>query len=45
MSDKNVLTKEIAAQFVADEDSVEMEEFTAIEDDAAVILATHVSNY
>jgi hypothetical protein len=41
MSDEKVLTKEIAEQFVADEDSVEMEEFTAIEDDAAVILATH----
>jgi hypothetical protein len=30
-----VLTKEIAEQFLADEDSVDLSEFTAIEDDAA----------
>ena len=33
MSDGKVLTKEIAAQFLVDEDSVELEEFTAFEDD------------
>ena len=35
MSDEKVLTKELAEQFVADEDSVDLSEFTAIEDDAA----------
>ncbi len=35
MSDEKVLTKEIAEQFLADEDSVDLSEFTAIEDDAA----------
>ena len=42
MSDEKVLTKEIAEQFLADfladEDSVDLSEFTAIEDDAAEIL-------
>jgi TPR repeat protein len=35
-----VLTKEIAEQFLADEDSVDLSEFTAIEDEAAEVLAT-----
>ena len=38
MSDEKVLTKEIAEQFIADEDSVDLSEFTAIEDDAAEII-------
>lgn len=41
MSDENVLTKEIAEQFVADEDSVILNEFTAIEDEAAKSLSNH----
>ena len=32
MSEEKVLTKEIAEQFLADEDSVDLEEFTAIEE-------------
>ena len=40
MSDEEVLTKEIAEQFLADEDSVDLSEFTAIEDDAAEALAS-----
>jgi hypothetical protein len=40
MSDKKVLTKEIAEQFFADEDSVDLSEFTAIEDEAAEVLAS-----
>jgi hypothetical protein len=35
MSDDKVLTKESAEQFLEDDDSVELSEFTAIEDDAA----------
>ena len=38
MSDEKVLTKEIAEQFIADEDSVDLSEFTAIEDDAAEVI-------
>jgi hypothetical protein len=38
MSDEKVLTKEIAEQFLADEDSVDLAEFTAIEDEAAEVL-------
>ncbi len=41
MSDEKVLTKEIAEQFLADEDSVDLSEFTAIEDDAAEVIAKH----
>ena len=41
MSDENVLTKEIAEQFLAGEDSVDLSEFTAIEDEAAEALAKH----
>ena len=41
MSDEEVLTKEIAEQFLADEDSVDLSEFTAIEDDAAEVLSKH----
>ena len=39
MSDEKVLTKEIAEQFLADEDSVDLREFTEIEDEAAEVLA------
>jgi hypothetical protein len=38
MSDGKVLTKEIAEQFLADEESVDLAEFTAIEDEAAEII-------
>ena len=38
MSDEKLLTKEIAEQFLADEDSVDLSEFTAIDDDAAEII-------
>lgn len=42
MSDEEkVLTKEIGDQFLLDEDSVDTEEFTAIEEDAAEIVAKH----
>ena len=41
MSDEKVLTKEIAEQFLADEDSVDLSEFTAIEDDAAASVSKH----
>jgi hypothetical protein len=40
MSDEKVLTKEIAEQFLAD-DSVDLDEFTAIEDEAAESLSKH----
>ena len=43
MSDEKVLTKEIAQQFLADEASVDLEEFTAIEDDAAEVLEPRLS--
>jgi hypothetical protein len=39
MSDEKVLTKEIAEQFMADEESVDLSEFTAIDDDAADLLS------
>lgn len=41
MSEEKVLTKEIAEQFLADEDSVDLSEFTAIEDDAAELLGSY----
>ena len=42
MSDENVLTKEIAEQFLTDEDSVDLDyEFTTIEDAAAESLSKH----
>jgi hypothetical protein len=41
MSEEIILTKEIAERFVADEDSVDLSEFTAIEDDAAESLSKH----
>ena len=44
MSEEKVLTKDIAEQFLADEDSVDLDEFTAIEDDAAEILGKHEDN-
>ena len=34
MSEEKVLTREIAERFLADEDSVNLSEFAAIEDDA-----------
>lgn len=39
MSEENLLTKEIAEQFVEDEDSVDLSEFTTIEDGAAESLS------
>ncbi len=44
MSDENVLTKEIAEQFLADDESVDLREFTAIEDEAAESLSKHESS-
>jgi formylglycine-generating enzyme required for sulfatase activity len=41
MSDESLLTKEIAEQFLADPDSVNLSEFTAIEDAAAEMLLEH----
>jgi hypothetical protein len=41
MSDENVLTKEIAEQFLADEDSVSLGEFMALSDTAAESLGKH----
>jgi hypothetical protein len=41
MGDKKVLTKEIAEQFLEDDDSVDLSEFTAIEDAAAESLSKH----
>ena len=41
MSDEKLLTKEIAEQFLADEESVDLSEFTSIADDAAVVLAKY----
>ena len=41
MSDEKVLTKEIAEQFLEDEDSVDLSEFTAIEDEAAESLSSY----
>ena len=41
MSKKKVLTKEIAEEFLEDEGSVNLEEFTAIEDEAAESLSKH----
>jgi len=45
MSDKKVLTKEIAEQFLADEDSVRLSKFTAIEDAAAESLSKYEGTY
>jgi len=39
MSDEKILTKEIAEQFLADDESVDLSEFTAIEDGAAEVLS------
>ena len=39
MSHDNVLTKEIATQFLDDEDSVDLADFVAIDDEAAEVLA------
>ncbi len=41
MSDEKVLTKEIAEQFLNDDESVDLNEFTAIEDAAAESLSKH----
>jgi len=38
---ENVLTKEIAEQFLADEYSVDISEFTELDDDAAESLSKH----
>ena len=43
MSEEKVLTKEIAEQFLADEDSVDLSEFTTIEEAAAESLSKHES--
>lgn len=45
MSDDEVLTKEIAEQFLADEDSVDLSEFTAIEDEAAQVLVSDTTEF
>ena len=45
MSDEKVLTKEIAEQFLADEESVSLWEFTAIEDDAAESLSKYEASF
>ena len=39
MSDEKVLTKEITEQFLADEDSVDLSEFTSIKDEATESLS------
>ena len=39
MSEEKVLTTEIAEQFLVDEGSVKLEEFTKLEDDAAKVLS------
>lgn len=41
MDDEKILTKEIAEQFLAGEDSVDLNEFTSLEDDAADLLGTY----
>ena len=41
MSDEKVLTKEIAEQFLADKDSVDLGEFTELSDAAAESLSKH----
>ena len=41
MSDKKLLTKEIAEQYLEYDDSVDLSEFTAIEDEAAESLSKH----
>jgi hypothetical protein len=41
MSEEKVLTKELTEQFLADPNSVYLSEFTAIEDEAAEVLAKH----
>lgn len=43
MSDEKVLTKEIAEQFLADDD-MDLSEFTGIEDDAAEIISKYEDN-
>ena len=40
MTGEKILTKEIAEQFLKDEDSVDLTEFTSIEDAAAEILSS-----
>lgn len=41
LEEPRVLTKEIAQQFLADELSVDLSQFTAIDDDAAEVLSRH----
>jgi len=43
MSEENMLTKEIAEQFLTDEDSVDLSEFTTIEDEAAEVLTSDMT--
>ena len=45
MSGEKVLTEEIAEQFLADEDSVDSDEFTTIEDAAAESLSNHETKF
>jgi hypothetical protein len=45
MSEDTVLTKEIAELFIADEESVDLSEFTAIEDEAAEVLSKRESGH
>ena len=39
MSEKKILTKEIAEQFIADEDSVDLSKYTSLEEEAAIALS------
>jgi hypothetical protein len=41
MSKPKILTREIAEKFLKDNDSVDLEKFTSLEDDAAKVLAEH----
>ena len=41
MSASKILTKEIAEQFLKDEESVDLSEYTSLEDEAAQLLAKH----
>jgi hypothetical protein len=45
MSDEKVLTKEIAEQFLGDNDSLDLSEFTAIEDAAADSLSKYEGDF
>ena len=45
MSNSKILTKEIAEQFLKDEDSVNLSEYTSLDDDAAQLLAKIKGRY